>query len=88
VEIRDFPEEWDKDGQPFGAYLNRAGTHSYIRSGVASNWKMLQWLVRTPTWVRQSRQAKALLWQYRALVLIYNIGLLALIVIFFTWIGP
>ncbi len=48
VEIKDFPDEWNKDGQPLGAYLNRTGTHSYVRSGIATNWKMFQWLVKKP----------------------------------------
>lgn len=74
IEIRDFPDEWDKDGQPFGAYLNRTGTHSYFRSGIASQWTMMFWLVKKPKWVNRSKKATALLWQYRALVLIFNAG--------------
>jgi len=82
VEIRDFPDEWDKDGQPFGAYLNRLGTHSYFRSGIASNWKMLQWMVKIPKWTHQHKLADAFLWQYRALVLIWNVGLILWAAIF------
>jgi hypothetical protein len=89
VEIRNFPDEWDKDGQPFGAYLNRAGTHSYFRSGIASNWKMLQWMVKTPRWTHHNKLAAALLWQYRALVLIWNVGFILWAAIFlFSVIAP
>jgi len=76
MEIKHFPDEWKKDGQPFGAYLNRAGTHSYFRSGIASNWKMMQWLVKTPSWVHQSKRAASLLWQYRVLSWLYTSGII------------
>lgn len=76
IEHQEFPNEWEKDGQPFGIYLNGFRTHSYFRSGLAGQWRMWVWLFRTPKWVRMSEQASTLLWQYRALVLIWNLGLI------------
>jgi len=46
-------------------------------SGAAAQWAMLRWAVRTPAWAVADREADRLVRRFRALVLAWNAGVLA-----------
>jgi hypothetical protein len=73
---------WDQDGRPAGFFW-RTRECSWIRSYVARNRLSFRWLFRTPSWVSQSAASVLALRRFRLAVLIWNVGGILWVVIYF-----
>jgi hypothetical protein len=80
-EYHDYNDQWITDGRPKGFFWRapdwgktRPEVKGILRSG--SLWMI--WLFTTPGWAKQDAGVIKLLWQYRILILIWNVGMLML----------
>ena len=79
-EYRFHRDAWEKDGRPTG-FLFRPPERTYFGSRFACQ-RSSAWLFRTPRWVDGDSAAKTLLSRFRWGVLVWNIGIVALFVLF------
>ncbi len=80
IEYQRHKEDWIKDGKPIGFFW-RAPESSWFRSSFAMQNLSMQWLFKTPDWTNNDPEATNHLKKLRALVLIFNIGIIVLFVI-------
>jgi hypothetical protein len=80
-EHRFYRDLWEKDGRPIG-FLFRPPEATYFGSGFAFQRCCFVWLFRTPRWVGGDSAAKTFLSRFRWGVLVWNIGFVALFVLF------
>jgi hypothetical protein len=80
-EYRFYRDIWEKDGRPVG-FLFRPPEATYFGSGFALQRCSFVWLFRTPLWVGGDSAAKTFLSRFRWGVLVWNIGFVALFVLF------
>jgi len=71
------PVEWEAKGKPCGIF----SAPTTFRSDVAGKSMVIAWVFHTPTWMKQQEDKTILcLWVYRIAVLIWNLGIIYLIV--------
>ena len=73
----------ETDGRPAG-YLFHPPEASWFRSGLAFQRCAFRWLFSTPNWTRNDQIARTLLSRLRWCVLVWNIGILILVVTVMT----
>jgi hypothetical protein len=70
--------EWERDGRPAGFFW-RAPECDFMTSAFARTRLLFSWLFTTPDWISDSPKLAALLRRQRLAVLIWNVGMLALL---------
>lgn len=80
---------WEQDGQPCGFLLWTPPEATYGRwkftkpsSIAARNRSSITCVFTTPPWMRQNEYARTLLWQYRLLVLLWNVAGIVILLLF------
>ena len=73
LEFRNHRESWEQDGRPWNGLTNPPPGVSVFNTA----WQRccLVWLLSTPIWTESDKNASRLLRLYRALALIFNLGL-------------
>jgi hypothetical protein len=74
-EFAEHRSAWERDGRPTGFLWRPSDVH--IGSGAAAQRAMLRWVFWTPAWAAGDRVVARLIRRFRALVLVWNIGVLA-----------
>ena len=70
-----YPEAWRQEGQPGGMF--RSPPNAKRENSAAIFYSRL---FKTPAWAHGDRQIQRLLWIWRILVVIWNIGVLGILI--------